>query len=114
MARLHDTTHVAAAKTVGEIMGILTAHGAWAILQADDDHEAITGLRVQIDVGEPELGFRLPADWWAVLRVMERDRRVPRRLKTHEHARRVAWRILKDWIEAQIKPRHNFLVLVQF
>jgi hypothetical protein len=98
----------------GEIIGILTAHGARAILQEYDDHGAITGLSFQIDVGEQELGFRLPADWCAVLRVMERDRRVPRRLKTHEQARRVAWRILKDWIEAQIKPRHNFLVLVQF
>jgi hypothetical protein len=32
MALLHDTTYVSAAKTVGEIIGILTAHGARATL----------------------------------------------------------------------------------
>jgi hypothetical protein len=91
MALLHDTTQVSTAKTVGEIIDILTAHGARAILQEYDDHGALTGL-----------SFRLPADWRAVLRVRERDRRVPRRFKQAEQARRVAWRILKDWIEAQI------------
>jgi len=44
----------------------------------------------------------LPADWRAVLRVMERDRRVPRRFKTSDQARRVTWRILKDWVQAQM------------
>jgi hypothetical protein len=102
MALLNYTTQVSAAKTVGEIIGILTAHGARAILQEYDDHGAIRGLSFQIHVGAKELGFRLPADWRAVLRVMERDRRVPRRFKTNEQARRVAWRILKDWIEAQV------------
>jgi hypothetical protein len=102
MALLNYTTQVAAAKTVGEIIGILTAHGARAILQEYDDHGTITDRSFQIYVGGQELGFRLPADWRAVLPVMERDRRVPRRFKQAEQARRVAWRILKDWIAAQM------------
>lgn len=33
---------------------------------------------------------------------MKNDNKVPRSLKTREQAARVAWRILKDWIFAQI------------
>lgn len=102
MALLNYTTQVAVAKTVGEIISILTTHGARAVLQEFDDQRRIAGLSFQVLVGEQELAFRLPADWRAVLRVMERDRRVARRFKTPEQAQRVAWRILKDWIEAQM------------
>ena len=33
---------------------------------------------------------------------MKRDRKVPRRLVTDEQAVKVSWRIIKDWIEAQM------------
>jgi hypothetical protein len=71
-------------------------------LQEYDDQGVIAGLSFTVHVGEQDLAFRLPADWRAVLRVMERDRRVPRRFKTADQARRVAWRILKEWIAAQM------------
>jgi hypothetical protein len=102
MPLLNYTTSIQVQKTVGEMVSILTAHGARAILQGYDDKGAIAGLSFKIYVSEQELAFRLPADWPAVLRVMERDRRVPRRFRTLDQARRVAWRILKDWVEAQM------------
>jgi hypothetical protein len=98
MPLLNYTTSVHVQKTVGEIIAILTTHGARAILQEYDDQGTITGLSFKVRIGEQELAFRLPAHWPAVLRVMERDARVPRRFRTPEQARRVAWRILKDWI----------------
>jgi hypothetical protein len=102
MPLLNYTTSIQVQKTVGDMVGILTAHGARAILQEYDDRGAIAGLSFNIHVGEQELAFRLPADWPAVLRVMERDPRVPRRFRSPEQARRVAWRILKAWVEAQM------------
>jgi hypothetical protein len=102
MPLLKYTTSIQVQRTVGEMVGILTAYGARAILQEYDDTGAIAGLSFNIHVGEQELAFRLPADWPAVLRVMDRDHRVPRRFKRPEQARRVAWRILKDWVEAQM------------
>jgi hypothetical protein len=102
MPLLNYTTSIQVQKTVGEIIAILTTHGARAILQEYDDKGAIAGLSFKIHVGELLLAFRLPAEWPAVLRVMERDRRVARRFKTADQARRVAWRILKEWIAAQM------------
>jgi hypothetical protein len=46
--------------------------------------------------------FRLPANIQGVHKALERDPKVPGRLKTREHAARVAWRICKDWVEAQL------------
>lgn len=42
--------------------------------------------------------FSLPADVDGVIRALKRDKVY----RDDEHARRVAWRILKDWIEAQM------------
>jgi len=33
---------------------------------------------------------------------MKLDKKVPRRLHTDEHALKVSWRIIKDWVEAQM------------
>lgn len=34
--------------------------------------------------------------------VINRDKRIPSRLRTREQASRVAWRVIKDWLEAQL------------
>ena len=46
--------------------------------------------------------FRLPAEVAPVAYIMEHDGDIPRGLRTPEQARRVAWRIIKDWVEAQM------------
>ena len=55
-----------------------------------------------LPVGERLLPFRLPADCEGVQVVMTRDKEVPPRLRTREQAQRVAWRVVKDWVEAQM------------
>jgi hypothetical protein len=49
-----------------------------------------------------EIPVKLPTDWRPVLRILENDRRIPRSKTTQEQALRVAWRIVKDWVEAQL------------
>ncbi len=48
-----------------------------------------------------DISFRLPTDWRAVQRRLQTQRVEPR-YRTQEHALRVAWRITKDWVEAQL------------
>ena len=48
------------------------------------------------------VSFRLPAQIDRIYVLLQRDNKVPRNLKTREQAARVAWRIIKDWIEAQL------------
>jgi hypothetical protein len=48
------------------------------------------------------LTFLLPANIHRVYQVIVRDTRIPPSLRTKEQAARVAWRIVKDWIEAQL------------
>ena len=95
------TTTVTAAKTAGEIMGMLAGHGARSIMTQYDDNGAISALAFQIDGPKGPLSISLPVDSESVLRVLE-DQAVPVRYRNKDHARRVAWRIIKDWVRAQM------------
>jgi len=48
------------------------------------------------------VSFRLPAQIDRIYVLLQNESKVPRKLKTREQAARVAWRIIKDWIEAQL------------
>ena len=102
MGLLNYTTKVAVDRSVAEIMRTLTKHGARAIMVENDDTGTITALSFQVLVDDKPVRFKLPADWRPVLEIIKKDPRVPRGKKTEEHAKCVTWRILKDWIEAQV------------
>lgn len=101
MSLLNYTTSIEAAKTVGEIEKNLAKHGAKAILKNYDDDGYIKSLSFIIQYGKQEIPFRLPVDPDAVLRILQRQG-VPVRYRTRAHAIRVAWRIVKDWVAAQM------------
>jgi hypothetical protein len=106
MPLLNYTTTVPTEKTVMEVMRLLAAHGATATLAEYDAQGLIVALSFRVAPRGPGpgavLSFRLPVQWQPVLRLLERDRKVPRRLATKEQALRVSWRIIKDWVEAQM------------
>jgi hypothetical protein len=102
MPLLNDTTRVSVDKTVGDIQKCLAAHGAKAILSEYDEHGTVIALSFKVSVGTQDLAFRLPANWRPVLTLLERDRKVPRSFRTPEQALRVSWRMVKDWVEAQL------------
>lgn len=95
------TTSVPAIKSVGEIQGILVAHGAKSILINYADNGVVESLSFIVKTPYGDMPIRLPTDAKAVLRVME-EQRVPRRYLTYEQAVKVAWRIVKDWVRAQM------------
>jgi hypothetical protein len=107
MPLLNYTTSIDPHKTIAEIQQILAKAGAAAILTEFDDAGNIVALSFKMKLGEQEISFRLPTDWRPVLETMKQQK--ARRVKgysdirlTEDQARRVAWRITKDWVEAQL------------
>ena len=104
MALLDYTTSVEAIKTVGEIQGTLAAHGAKSI-QTDYKDGQVEAFSFLILTPQGEVGIRLPIDPDAVLKVLTQQNKlgkVPKRFINRPQAVRVAWRIVKDWVQAQM------------
>lgn len=101
MAILNYTTKIDPNKTVGEIQSILGSKGAKSVSAQYKDGEVVA-IFFSIDVHETPINFRLPCNWEGVLRSFKADRKVPRSSETKEQAQRTAWRIIKDWVEAQM------------
>lgn len=98
MPLLNYTTKVDVYTTIGAIQGCLVKHGARKIMQDYDNEGNIQALCFAIDTKFGMRGIRLPANVDAVHRVLTNQRVKCER----EQAERVAWRILKDWVEAQM------------
>jgi hypothetical protein len=104
MAILNYTTTVDSFKTVSEIEHILVKHNAKSIMK-NYDGESITGLSFLIDTGVQQIPVRLPVKVDECLEVLKKEKKNSPRINikaTMEQAERVAWRILKDWVEAQM------------
>lgn len=100
MPLLNYTTTVSAVRTIGEITKMLVEHGAAQVL-SEYDNGKVTGLAFAMPTPHGLRQYRLPVNIAAVLKVLERQR-VAWRYQNLEQAERVAWRILKDWVEAQL------------
>ena len=92
------TTNVDVYTTLGAINGCLVKHGAKKIMTDYDDDGRVLALCFAIDTPSGQRGVKLPANVDGVQRVLTKQRVKADR----EQAERVAWRILKDWIEAQM------------
>ena len=105
MPLLDYTTKVPASRTIGQIQGILAGHGANAILIEYGDRGEIIALSFKVKTPSGETGIKLPIDSQATFRVMERQAAsgdIPKHFVSEAQAYRVAWRNVKDWIEAQM------------
>jgi hypothetical protein len=94
------TTTVPVDRTLVEIQKMLAKAGARRVLTEYDDDGEIAGLSFQVEVGGSLIGFRLPANATGVGRALEADGVMDKYLRP-EHVRRVAWRIIRDWLRAQ-------------
>lgn len=101
MSLLNYTTKVSADKTAGEIQLMLAKAKASAIL-TEYDQGILSAVSFRIQTVHGIMSFRLPANINQVFQVIVRDRRISQRLRTKEQAARVAWRIVKDWLAAQL------------
>ena len=104
MALLNYTTTVEAYKTVSEIEQMLVKHGAKSIMKQFDDG-MITSLSFLINTGINDIPIKLPIRVDDVLQVLIEQKKMHPKAgikATKDQANRVAWRILKDWIEVQM------------
>lgn len=101
MPLLNYTTKIAADKTISEIQKMLARSGARSIAVQYDADAIATGLVFAIETPLGERSFALPVGVGRVLKVLETDHVEPR-YRTDEQAEKVAWRIIKDWLEAQL------------
>ena len=98
---LNYHTTVAAEKTIAEIQQILAKHGANAVMIEYDPEGVVAAVSFRLEYNGQQVFFRLPAQIDPIYVLVQRHgRRPPQR--TREHAARVAWRIVKQWIEAQL------------
>ena len=103
---LNYTTKVPASRTMSEVSNLLVANGVNAIATTYEATE-VTGLRFQFQGQTFDLPVNvdamhrclLAADQAGALKGTRPDRA---RWTRREHAERVAWRVIKDWLEAQI------------
>lgn len=98
MPIMNYTTKVNVFATLGEIQGQLVKHGAKKIMQDYDDDGHISALSFLIETPDGPRGIRLPANVDAVQRVLTKQKVKCDR----DQSERVAWRIVKDWVEAQM------------
>ena len=102
MSLLNYSTTIKAAKTVSEVTQILVKGGARQIMSEFDNEGNASGVSFSVMTSDGVRGFSLPVNAEPVLRILKKDPKVPQRLKTLEQAHNVAWRIMKDWLEAQM------------
>lgn len=102
MPLLNYTTQVPVTRTIGQVQALLVESGARAIATNYDEVGQPTGIAFQVQTAMGMRGFALPVNARRVEAVLGRDKRVERRYRTPEQAERVAWRIVKDWLEAQL------------
>jgi hypothetical protein len=101
MAILNYTTSIASEKTIMEIQKCLVRHGATKIV-TDYEGEVPKALTFCLMMDGNLLAFSLPANYSGVLKSMKNSPKVPKRLLTEEQALKVSWRIIKNWVEAQM------------
>lgn len=92
------STKVDVFQTLGEIQGLLVKHGAKKVLQEFDDDGNVLSVSFTINTPVGMQAVRLPANVKAVQTVLAKQKVKADR----EQAERTAWRIIKDWVAAQM------------
>ena len=109
MTVLNYTTKIAATKTISEIQALLARHGAMRI--ATDYHDGQpSALTFALTTPHGPRLFTLPVDVDAMHRLMLAEDDAGRLRggmstavrRSRQQAERVAWRVIKDWLAAQL------------
>ena len=101
MPIMNYTTSIDVSKTMGEIQGALARRGVTRISTMFDDTGVAAGIGFTMKTDFGPRDFELPVRTSGVLAAMKADAKVSRTQCTPEQAAKVAWRIAKDWLEAQ-------------
>jgi hypothetical protein len=105
---LNYTTKVPVRQTVGECVNLLAEAGADRVAIVYDNKQPV-GLSFRLEMESGWQDFTLPVNVTAMAKRLATMDYPPRykgkelaSLKTPQHAAAVAWRVVKDWLEAQL------------
>lgn len=108
VAPLNYSTKIAASKTVGEMQALLADHGA-ARISVDYDGGAPCALHFMLLTPHGQRSFSLPVNVAAMEALLVAEDRAGRLRSgskaervSRAQAERVAWRVMKNWLEAQL------------
>lgn len=104
MPILNYTTQIAVEKTLSEITVNVATHGAQGVTIGYEKGIPVS-IEFLIATTWGIRTYRLPANLDGVWRTMSKqydEGKIPRKFVTREQAARVGWRIVKDWLAAQM------------
>ena len=114
MPLLNYTTKIPAEQTAAEIMSVLVRRGATDILTHYGPGGMATGLKWRMETANGTMGFALPINTEAVFEILTRDRVMRTNPEARmQQANRTAWRIIKEWILAQMALIETEMVTVE-
>jgi len=102
---LNYTTTIDSGKTAVECIEILTKHGATHVGLAVGESRLPDGLEFVIKTPYGPRAYSLPVNIPGTQRALKKawqEHKIEPRYAEPTQARRVAWRVLKDWLEAQL------------
>lgn len=106
MGLLNYTTSIDVTKTIAEITGMLAKAKAAAILSDYDGAGNVIAISFKVPTQFGLMAFRLPCEPRAVSQILNNQVKagqIPRRFQNDmDQARRVGWRIIRQWLEAQL------------
>lgn len=106
------TSEVSAVRSAGEIVEMLVRTGARGVVQEYDETGRMSSMGFTIVRSGTTMAFSLPVRSDAVRQVLIKQK-VQSKYQTAEHADRVAWRILRDWIRAQMAIIETEMVSIE-
>ena len=101
-----ETTKIPVSKTVGEIQSLLGQYGCSGVMVLYDKGEvsAVAFEVMHLDLNR-KVAFRLPCRWEPIFKELTGRQKRPRdgkEAELMEQAKRVAWRQILRWVEAQL------------
>ncbi len=97
-----ETTSIDPEKTIAAIRNILRKYGVRKILTDYDPNGELESVSFTMLVENMEVPFKLPADHRALLTLAARGETKYLKRGDEDHARRIAWRQILRWVEAQM------------
>lgn len=114
MPILNYSTKISPIITAAEIEETLVRHGARAVLKNFGANGQIESMSFQVQTAYGLVPIKMPIRAASVLEVLKKEKKKNSRIKADaEQAERVAWRILKDWVEAQMALIEVGMVQIQ-
>jgi hypothetical protein len=107
MAIKNYTTLIPESRTIQEIQTMLARAGARRI-GLDYENGQVAAIAFQMAVGDQLLSYRLPCRSEQIYHLLATDGRAQQVMKDKKikfgraHARAVGWRIVRDWLDAQL------------